>query len=223
MEYESPIKDGATTYIIPIRTTRYLHIKYNSVVSGSHTTPPADSFEFTSYIADMASLYEEYSQKWFDRHILSIFFIKNLVYSWDYMTYEPYTSPPKYESIPIEVQQTWCPVKLVVQINKFTIYWKLINNNYNNSAPESVISGETPVKKSEEVPYSRNQIVMVLRKTPRSEHHRKIRMARILLEGAKVRLNKLLLRYTEKYGEITNTSDSHTETDSVLSSDSEDK
>jgi hypothetical protein len=223
MEYESPIKEGATTYIIPIRTTRNLNVKYSSVVSGSHTTPPADSFEFTSYIADMASLYEEYSQKWFNRSILSIFFIKNLVYSWDYMTHEPYTSPPKYESVPIEVHQTWCPVKLVVQINKFTIYWKLLNKNYTNYAPENVISGEIPVKKSEEVPYSKNQIVMVLKKTPRSEYHRKIRMARILYEASKTRLNKLILQYTEKYGQINNTSDTDAENDSVLSFGSEDK
>lgn len=219
MEYESPIKEGATTYIIPIKTSTYLHARYSSVVSGSHTTPPADLFEFTSYVANMASMYEEYSKKWFNRQILSIFFIKNLAYDWNYREHEPYTTPPKYESVPIEVQQIWCPVKISVQLNKFTIHWKLLNNHYNHPPPESITPEDATTKKSVEVPYSQNQIMMVLQKTPRSEYHRKIRKARIILAASKVRLQNLFLRYTEKYGELGEDSDN----ESILTMDSEDE
>jgi len=220
MEYESPIKDGATTYTIPIRTSKYLDVRYSSVVSGSHTTPPPDMFEFTSYIADMASMYEEYSKKWFNRDILTIFFIKNLAYDWDYSAHEPYVSPPKYESVPVEIHQIWCPVKIMVQLNKFTIHWKLLNSGYTQSKPESITPEAATTNKSEEVPYSKNQIVMVLQKTPRSEYHRKIRKARLLLALSKVRLQRLLLRYTEKYGELD--ADTDTDNESVLTVDSQD-
>jgi hypothetical protein len=219
MEYDSPIKEGATTYTIPIGTSQYLNVKYPSVVSGSHTTPPADLFEFTSYIANMASMYEEYSKKWFNRQILSIFFIKNLAYDWNYMGHEPYKSPPKYESVPIEVQQIWCPVKISVQLNKFTIHWKLLNSNYRHPEPESITPEDTTTKKSVEVPYSKNQIMMVLNKTPRSEYHRKIRKARLTLAASKVRFQNLLLRYTEKYGEL----DMDEDNESVLTMDSQDE
>lgn len=213
MEYESPIKDTATSFTVPIKTTKYLEVKYSSAVSGSYTTPPPDLFAFMTYIADMASLYEEYSKKWFNREMLSIFFIKTTQHDWNHMSHSPYISPPKYESVPVDVHQTWCPVKITVQLNKYTIHWILLDKAYNNPTPE-----ETVIPKSEEVPYSKNQILMVLKKTPRSEHHRKIRKARLLLAATKVKLNSLVLRYIEKYGELDNSSD----TDSVLSYGSED-
>jgi len=214
MEFESPIKEGPITYTIPIRTSVYMDVKYISVVSDSYTTPPSDLFEFTSYIANIASLYEEYSKKWFNREILSIFFIKNLAYDWNYMSYKSHINPPKYESVPIEIHQIWCPVKITVELNKFTIFWHLINNDYKKSSPEDVST-----KKSEEVPYSKNQIMIVLKKTPRSEYHRKIRKARLAVVATQLRLNELLLSYVEKYGEINDASD----TESVLSFDFEDK
>jgi hypothetical protein len=218
MEYESPIKEGATTYVIPIRTAKNLDIKYSSAVSGSHTTPPQDVFEFTAYIADMATLYEAYSKKWFSRDVLCIYFIKNTVHEWNHMTHRPYVSRPQYESVPIQVHQIWCPVSLTVHMNKFSIQWKLLNSKYSEHAAENVPSGTIPVKKSEEVPYGHNQVVMVLNRTSRSEYERRIRRARILLTAARVRLRTLLLAYTEKFGDLDATSDK----DSILSFGSED-
>jgi hypothetical protein len=218
MEYESPVREGATGYTIPVRTVKNLEATYSSAVSGSHTTPPQDSFAFTAYIADMAALYEAYSKKWFNREMLSIFFIKNVSHKWDHRTHRPYVSPPRYESVPIQVHQIWCPVSIAVHMNKFTIHWKLLNSKYSEHAAENVPSGEIPVKKSEEVPYGQNQVVMVLNRTSRSEYERRIRRARILLTASRVRLRTLLLAYTEKYGELDATSDK----DSILSFGSED-
>lgn len=218
MEYESPVKEGPTTYVIPIHTVKNLDITYSSAVSGSHTTPPQDSFAFTAYIADMASIYEAYSKKWFNRDMLSIFFVKNVAHKWNHMTHRPYVSAPQYESVPIEVHQIWCPVKITVHMNKFTIDWKLINIDYNNISVQNVPSGEIPVKRSEEVPYGHNQVIMVLNRTPRSEYERRIRRARIIFAAAKVRLRKHLLDYMEKYGNLDATSDN----DSLLSFGSED-
>ena len=218
MEFESPVKEGATTYTIPIRTVKNLDVTYSSAVSGSHTTPPQDSFAFTAFIADIAGLYEAYSKKWFNREMLSIFFIKNVVHQWDHMTYRPYVSPPHFESVPIRVHQIWCPASITAHMNKFTIHWKLLNSKYSDYTPKNVPSGEIPVNKSEEVPYSRNQVVMVLNQTPRSEYARRIRRARILLTVARVRLRKLLYDYTVKYGELDATDDN----DSILSFGSED-
>ena len=164
----------------------------------------------------MAMLYEQYSPKWFDRNVLSIFFVKNVAHQWNHMSHLPYTSPPRYENLPIQVHQVWCPVKISVQMNKYTIHWKLLNSKYAEQALTNTTSGELP--KSEEVPYGKNQIQMILKKTPRSEYHRKIRKARILLADSKVRLRALILRYTEKYGELDAMSDS----ESVLSFNSAD-
>jgi hypothetical protein len=94
-----------------------------------------------------------------------------------------------------------------------------MKTSYNGLDLSGNVMEDAPVRKSEEVPYSRNQVLMVLRKTPRSEHHRKIRKARLMLAASQLRLDTLMLRYIEKYGEIDNTSDS----ESVLSSGPEDK
>jgi hypothetical protein len=168
----------------------------------------------------MAILYEEYSKKWFNRTMISIVFAKNVAHDWNHMSIAPYVSPPKYESVPIQVHQSWCPVKMTVQATNITIHWRLLNSKYTEKGAENVPSGDlqVPSQKSEEVPYSVNQIKMVLNRTPRSEYHRKIRKARLIVALSKNRLHKLLLRYTEKYGEVGNASD----TESVLSFDSDD-
>jgi len=216
MEYESPIRQDAMTYVVPIRTTKYMKVSYPSAVSGSHTTPPLDQIECLTYISDMASLYEEYSKKWFNRSMLSIAFIKNVAHDWNHMS----IAPPQYENIPIEVHQSWCPVKISVEAGRMTIHWRLLNTKYTEKAIDNVPSGDlqVPSQKSEEVPYSVNQIKMVLKRTSRSEYHRKIRKARLVVAISETRLHKLLLRYTEKYGEVGNASDA----ESVLSFDSND-
>ena len=217
MEFESPIQGPSKSYTVPVRTTKYMNVKYTSAVSGSHTTPPLESIECMAYIADMATMYEDYSMKWFNRAVLSILFVKTVEHEWDHMSNTPYTSPPQYESVPIQVHQIWCPVKLSVYLNRFIIHWKLLKSDYIERKVEIITSGE-PETKSTEVPYGKNQIQMVLKSTPRSEYFRKIRKARVLLAASKLRLHSLLLKYTEKYGELNNTSDS----DSVLSFDSAD-
>jgi hypothetical protein len=219
MEYESPVRHDSMTYTIPIHTTKHLEVVYSTTVSGSNTTPPLDSMECMTYIADMATLYEEYSKKWFNRAVMSIVFAKNVAHEWDYMSHSPYNGPPRYENSPIEVYQIWCPESISLKMNNYTIHWKLVTNKYTEQQPVEVPSGELALKpKSEEVPYGSNQVLMVLKRTSRSEYHRKIRKARVMVAVSNSRLQKLILKYTERYGELGNVSDS----DSVLSFDSTD-
>jgi hypothetical protein len=219
MEYEAPIKDGPTTYIIPISTTKFLDASYPIKMTNSLTTPPDSLMDFKMYVADMASLYEEYSMKWFNRPTMALIFTQTALHTWNHAGHTLNESQRNYHGYTIYIHQSWCPVRMVVQLNKITVEWKLMKTSYNGFDLSGNVTEEAPVRKSEEVPYSKNQVLMVLRKTPRSEHHRKIRKARLMLAASQLRLDTLMLRYIEKYGEIDNTSDS----ESVLSSGPEDK
>ena len=220
MEYESPVRHDAMTYTIPIRTTKFMEVVYSSTVSGSNTTPPLDSIVCMAYIADMASLYEEYSKKWFNRPVMSIIFAKNVAHEWSHGSTTPYISNPRYESVPIEVYQSWYPESISIKSNKYQINWRLVTCKYTEHRLENAPSGELELEpKPAEVSYGQNQIQMVLKRTSRSEYHQKIRKARLIAAASNARLHKLLLRYTEKYGEVDNVSDS----DSVLSDCSLDK
>jgi len=218
MEYGAPVKDGPTTYTVPIHTTIFLHATYPSKLTNSLTTPPDDLLSLKMYVADMAALYEEYSLKWFNRHTMALIFTQTALHTWNHAGHKPNEAHPNYEGYTFYIHQIWCPVRIIVQLNKLTIEWKLKNISYNGLDLSGNVSDTAPVKKSLEVPYSKNQVLMVLHKTPRSEYHRKIRKARIMLAASKLRLDTLMLQYLEKYGEIDNTSES----DSVLSSGSED-
>ena len=175
--------------------------------------------DFKMYVADMASLYEEYSMKWFNRSTMALIFTQTALHTWNHAGHTLNESQRNYHGYTIYIHQSWCPVRMVVQLNKITVEWKLMKTSYNGFDLSGNVTEEAPVRKSEEVPYSKNQVLMVLRKTPRSEHHRKIRKARLMLAASQLRLDTLMLRYIEKYGEIDNTSDS----ESVLSSGPEDK
>ena len=83
MEYEAPIKDGPTTYIIPISTTKFLDASYPIKMTNSLTTPPDSLMDFKMYVADMASLYEEYSMKWFNRPTMALIFTQTALHTWE--------------------------------------------------------------------------------------------------------------------------------------------
>jgi hypothetical protein len=215
MEYEAPIKEGVTTYVIPISTTKFLDVVFPIKMFGSFQTPSESLLSFKMYVADMASMYEEYSIKWFNKPTMAITFTQTVLHSWNYAGHKP---NEKYQGYTFYIQQSWCPVRIIVQLHKITIEWKLIKASQNGHDLSGNLMEEASVQKSDEVPYAKNQIIIILHKTPRSEYHRKIRKARLVLAASKLRLDTLILRYTEKYGEFDNISDA----DSVLSSGLED-
>ena len=220
MEFESPERHSAMNYTIPIRTTKYLEVTYTSIVSGSTTTPPLDSVECMMYVADIASMYEDYSKKWFSRQVMSIVFAKSVIHSWDHGTQPPSIVQPRYESDPIQVYQIWCPESLSIKGTQYQINWKLRVNKFMEFRLENIPSGELneslglqppPNEKSTEVPYGQNQILMVLKRTSRSEYQRRVRKARLLAAAATARFQDLALKYTERYGELGNISESESE------------
>jgi hypothetical protein len=197
MEYESPIRHGANKYTIPIVTTKYLDVIYETNVVGSATTPPLDRIECRAYIADMASLYEAYTKKWFNREVLSIIFATNVQHNWKHPAQSSYVAP-KYRDIPVEIHQIWCPEHISLDTTTYTIHWVLRSGEQNEIVDKVIPSDSSSV----EVPYGSNQILMVLHKTTKSEYQRKVRNARIQYELARERLYKLILRYTERYGDV---------------------
>lgn len=197
MEYESPIRHGANKYTIPIATTKYLDVMYETNVIGSATTPPLDQIECKAYIADMASLYESYTKKWFNREVLSIIFATNVQHNWKHPEQSSYVSP-KYQDVPVLIHQIWRPEHISLDMGIYTIHW-VLQTGEQNEIVEKVIPSDSS---SVEVPYGQNQILMVLHKTPKSEYRRKVRKAQIQYELAKERLYKLILRYTERYGDV---------------------
>ena len=197
MEYESPIRHGANKYTIPITTTRYLDVTYKTNVIGSATTPPPDQIECKAYIADMASLYEAYAKKWFNREVLSIVFATNVQHNWKHPAKSSYVAP-KYEDTAILIHQIWCPEHISLDWGTYTIHWSLRPGEQTEVIEKAIPSDSSSV----EVPYGPNQVLMVLHKTPKSEYRRKLRKARIQYEVARQRLYKLILRYTEKYGGV---------------------
>jgi hypothetical protein len=220
MEFDIPERHSAMNYTIPIRTTKYLEVTYTSAVSGSNTTPPLDLIECMTYIADISSMYEEYSKKWFSRQVMSIVFSKNVIHSWDHGEQAPYISQPRFESVPIRVYQKWSPESLTITGTQYQINWKLAVNKYTEFRLENIASGElngslglqpTPNERSAEVPYGQNQILMVLKRTSRSEYHRKVRKARLVAAAAAARFQDLASKYTERYGELGDASDSESE------------
>jgi|UniRef100_A0A6C0K6R3 hypothetical protein len=224
MEFESPIKEGPTTFIIPINTTKQLDLRYPSKLSKSISLPSCELIDFKKYIADIAIIFEEYSLKWFNKTVFPLTFINEVLHKWNTNNYiAPPELPPEYIDYIFYIYQIWCPVKIIVNLNKITIEWDLIKSSHGELDISGNIaaghSKDETIKKSEEVPYSKNQILMVLKRTPRSEYHRKIRKARIILAATKLRLDTLMIEYIEKYGNLDNTSDS----DSILSFDLEDK
>jgi len=213
MDLESPVRVNSTTYTVPIRTLQYFDITYPSSDTGSHTTPPLNNIEAKLYISKLAALYEDYSSKWFNKKIPAFYFIQHAGHTWDHGNTAPYTSPPNYVGSIINVHQVWCPETITVQPNLFQIRWTLRNSDY-SSYSVSRTSGAN--LESEEIPYGENQLNYVLKETPRSIFHRKIREAKLAAANANLRVKRLYLKYYKRYGETI----VHSE-ESPLSSDDE--
>ena len=157
----------------------------------------------------MATLYESYSLKWFNKRIPPFFFLQNLSHKWNHSNSEPYQSENKSVGSAITVHQTWRPETITVHPKLFQISWVLETSKYSSySLPPGI--------QSEEIPYGENQMPMILSETPRSVFHRKIRRAKMVAAIAALRVKKLYLKYYKRYGDFTMNED-----DSPLSSDSE--
>jgi len=210
MEFGSPIRQNTTSYIAPIQTTQYLDVKYPSSIITSTTTPPLDMIEVKQYISAMAVLYEAYSLKWFNKKIPPFFFIQNVAHKWNHSAGAPQT-PASYTGGAVTIHQVWRPETILIQSQLFQLHWVLRDSDCTSGQIVNRPSGE-----SEEIPYGENQVQFVLKETPRSVFHRKIRRAKLVAAIAKLRVKKLFLKYYKRYGEFVGT-----EKDSPLSSDNE--
>ena len=208
MEFGSPVKKG-TLYVASIQTTVPLKITYPSTTSGSHTTPPTSSIDYKQYISAIASLYESYSLKWFNKKIPAFFFVQHLANKWNHGSIDPYTSHPNFTGETINVHQVWRPERITIQPSLFEIEWVLENSEYKSYSPGTTLE-------SEEIPYGDNQQYFVLKETPRSILHNKIRKAKLVAAIANLRVKQLYLKYYKRYGDFE--SDGK---ESPLSSDSE--
>lgn len=200
MEFGSPVKHPANIYIASVQTTNVLDIKYKSIVSGSNTSPPPDRIEVKQYVSAMALIYEPYSTKWFNRRIPAFFFLQNASHTWNYSSSPPYTSPPSQVGSTIVVHQIWRPESITIHPNVFQINWVLQDSDYNSYSVTNPPPGTTT--ESEEIPYGENQIHFVLKETPRSIFHCKIRTAKLAAATANLRVKKLYLKYYKRYGEF---------------------
>ena len=209
MEFGSPVKKGATSYIASIQTTRSLDITYPSTTSGSHTTPPTGNIDFKQYVSEIATLYESYSMKWFNKKVPSFFFVQHLSHRWNHGSIAPYTSNPKFVGDTINVHQNWRPERITIQPTLFEIEWALETSDYKSYSPGTTLE-------SEEIPYGDNQQQFLLKETPRSVLHHKIRRAKLVASIANLRVKQLYLKYYKRYGDFVSD-----EKESPLSSDNE--
>ena len=88
----------------------------------------------------------------------------------------------------------WRPETIVIQPSLFEIQWVLHEANF-----DSHVSGIT--QPSEEIPYGDNQIQFILKETPRSKMHRKIRRAKMIAAVADLTVKKMVLKYYKRYEE----------------------
>jgi len=209
MEFTSPIKNSNSTITVNIETMNFLNIKYQSSDTGTHNTPPPDSITFKKYIGEIAMLYETYSKKWFTRPIMSTIFLSKLMHTWKTENHSPYMGKP-----PTVVNQEWCPEQLIVNLQSFTLIWKLQNVNY--TSPLALIASGPVEITFDEIPHDSTDDALSLETTLRSRALRKVRQARLIAAVSKARADFLSIRYYEKYGNLE-----ELDSNSVLSSDSE--
>jgi hypothetical protein len=214
MDFSSPTKELNGSSKINIETMNFLKIEYQSTESEKHTTPPYDSPDFKKYLGEIAILYELYSAKWFTRPVMPTFFLSRLMHTWNTDSHLPYRGNFKSINDSVTVYQEWCPEQLIVQLQNFTIVWKLQKVMYNT--PKNTISGPIEIQ-SDQIPLTdSNDTALSLETTLRSRALQKVRYARLVASLSKSRADALTLRYYEKYGKFENT-----DSNSVLSSDSE--
>jgi hypothetical protein len=211
MNFSSPIKNTNGTSTINIETLIPLKIKYTSSESGKHTTPSYDSIDFKKYIGTIASMYETYSKKWSTRAIMSTIFLSKLAHVWNTGEHVPYDGINE-----ILVYQEWNPEKIIIDVQHFTIYWKLAVVSFNNPRRNS-FSGPFEIT-SDEILCDSIETSLQLQTTLRSRALHKVRRARLVSAVSKARADALTLRYYEKYGDLEDL-----DSNSVLSSDSEEK
>lgn len=209
MEFTSPIKNPNGTTTVNIETIKFLKVQYQSNDTGSHNTPSPDSITFKRYIGEIAMLYENYSKKWFTRAIMSTIFLSKLMHTWKTEGHPPYMGSP-----PTVVNQEWCPEQLIVNLQSFTIIWKLQSVNY--TSPVALIASGPVEITFDEIPHDSTDDPLSLETTLRSRALRKVRQARLIAAVSKARADSLSVHYYEKYGNLE-----ELDSNSVLSSDSE--
>jgi len=147
-------------------------------------------------------------------------FVPNLEYEWNGWTEHIAANPPSDARNPIQI--TWIPVEIRISSNIHTLVWKILSKEqptirippgFGQPAPVRMVTLVSPEQLEivDDIPYEGGSSIDEARDTER----KRLRQARLKVEIAKMRAERLTQRYLERYGELED------ETDSSFSSDSE--
>jgi hypothetical protein len=209
MDLSPPVKHINGSYDILINSADHLNIKYPIVEFDSHTSPSNDIDELKRYMIDFATHINEHMNKWLSRQINVSSFLKFVSNIWDF------ANKPLYKGSTdgtIYVHQIWCPEKINIQTNLYSIHWKLMEVIY-YSEDATLVSGE-----GLDIPFAPEENVLKIQTSLREILKERIRRYRLRAAFYEAKVNALSARYYERYGttEITDNA-------SVLSVETEDE
>ena len=197
MDLAPPVKCMNGSYNVVIHSAEHLHIQYPIHAFDSHTSPDNDMDTLKRYLIDLGTNVNVHMNKWLSQQINVTSFLKFVSNIWDFGNKPLYNGNTNGT---IYVKQIWCPDKISIQTNLYSVYWKLLEVVY-FSEEATLISGE-----ESEIPFAPEDNVLKIKTSLREILKERIRRYRLLATMYETKVNRLKARYYERYG-ITEISD----------------